>query len=366
MPAHRLDVAADIVFGARGNAPPCQAGGWSVPEEGFTWAIGKASRLKIPYAAGNGVLMCELRAFAARVAQAVPAQRVAIVANGIACGGDTLTADTILAIPLTGIAEGQAGTVDLILHHPDAVVPADHGVSADRRALALAVRGLRLIWTPREAPFAPRHRPALRVPHPDVLGEVVRGCTGLAPGDLVGRFESLGHDCEFGLFPRMVGAEPLGLLRFGGIAPENLLAGLKCAFDGIDDPAQIALLRENNAGQEQYVVRSERYGMAFHSFIPTAGVTEAAMRTSMAAHLRFLRRKFAETLLPARACSCCITPPAHRRRRSGLILPRCAVGAPMRCCSSPLIRRRPAAWTTPAVSCCTAISTDGWPTPRCI
>ena len=47
--------------------------------------------------------------------------------------------------------------------------------------------------------------------------------TVLSDIDLVTQFESLGDSCERGLVQHRVGAEPLGLLRFGGIALVDLV-----------------------------------------------------------------------------------------------------------------------------------------------
>ena len=40
--------------------------------------------------------------------------------------------------------------------------------------------------------------------------------TSWSDHDLVLDFESVGDNCELGIFQRRVGAEPLGLLRFAG------------------------------------------------------------------------------------------------------------------------------------------------------
>ena len=52
------------------------------------------------------------------------------------------------------------------------------------------------------------------------------------------RFESLGDNCEFGLFQRMCNAEPLGLFRFaGGYLPE-IIRGLNSGFSGLWGPGE--------------------------------------------------------------------------------------------------------------------------------
>ena len=56
---------------------------------------------------------------------------------------------------------------------------------------------------------------------------------------LILNFESLGGTklgCEFGLFQREYGAEPLGLLRWTDITPEALARALSDKFEGVGDP----------------------------------------------------------------------------------------------------------------------------------
>ena len=61
----------------------------------------------------------------------------------------------------------------------------------------------------------------------------------LAIRDLVTQFESLGgagHGCEFGVFQRHFGAEPLGLLRWAEVQPDALVALLNSEFAGVGLP----------------------------------------------------------------------------------------------------------------------------------
>ncbi len=288
--------AAYVRFGVAGDAAALQIDGWSVPEDGFTWSLGEGSRIRIPYRAGQGTLWLELTVTPMRAVPAVPHQVLTVVVDGTQCGTETVGMACTLAFPLRGIAGGSSGEIELCLMHPGAAVPADCTESDDQRRLGVAVHEILLHWHPAEPDFTPRFRSALPVPHPDMLFENVRGCTGLDPAALMFQFESIGHNCEFGLVQRILKAEPLGLLRFGGIPPADLLRGLDCGFDGIDDPAQIAFDTEVNEGRDEYVVRADRYAMRFHSFVSVADTPHAEMLHKMAVHLSFLRRMFEEKL----------------------------------------------------------------------
>jgi hypothetical protein len=288
-------LAAHLLFGAAGNAGPCQISGWSTPEDGFTWCTGETSQLNIPYRPGSGTLTLELMLMPLRISPTTPSQRLTILINDASCASETIATACSLAYPLRAVPPG-AGQLAMTLHHPDAASPADLFGGNDHRRLAIALFEIRLYWQPAEPAITPRYRPPLCVPQPGSLPEAVRGCTALSPADLMFRFESIGNNCEFGLVQRRLNAEPVGLLRFAGIWPEHLLQGLRTGFEGIDDPAQIYLETEQNAGREEYVVCCQSYGVRFHSFMPVSETPPDAMRQKMAAHLKFLRRKFLEQL----------------------------------------------------------------------
>ncbi len=305
----RLDdsaLAALIRFGAGGNAEAVQVHGWSMPEDGFAWAVGASSGLRIPYRAGRtagrrGALALELKIMPLHAPRTIPAQRLTVVANGVAFATETIDTACSVAFPVPGIAPDADGVLALTLLHPDGAAPADLGQSDDRRCLTVAVFEIRLYWQAAEDVFVPRFRPAVPIPRPALLADAVRGCTGLPPADMALCFESIGNNCEFGLLQRRLKAEPLGLLRFGGIWPDALLRGLRDRFVGIDAPEQLTFTTEMNDGREEYVVRCERYGMQFHSYVATEAVPPDLMRRKMATHLAFLRRKFVEQLEGGRA-----------------------------------------------------------------
>jgi hypothetical protein len=103
-----------------------------------------------------------------------------------------------------------------------------------------------------------------------------------------------GFGCEFGFFQRHVGVEPLGLLRWAGIAPEDLIRGLDSDFSGIDDPAHLNLVERQGPDwaflQTSYKIRFDHSGLNRHE-VPIA---EAKERICL--NLRWLRKKFLEDL----------------------------------------------------------------------
>jgi hypothetical protein len=76
--------------------------------------------------------------------------------------------------------------------------------------------------------------------------------------DLVGQFESLGDNCEFGFVQRHHGIEPGGLLRWAASTLDGLLVALDRRFAGIFDFADLVPHTVN-------MVRDEKYAIAFHT-----------------------------------------------------------------------------------------------------
>ena len=88
-----------------------------------------------------------------------------------------------------------------------------------------------------------RHRPSNHQPSvPNCLGRLMPAPAALPPGvatalpDLFLQFESMGHNCEFGLVQRHFGAEPLGLLRWNAISVEDVILGIEQQFEGVGNP----------------------------------------------------------------------------------------------------------------------------------
>src|SRR5271157_2790486 len=90
----------------------------------------------------------------------------------------------------------------------------------------------------------------------------------LTNSELAALFESLGggslnangwaFGCEFGFWQRSLGVEPLGLLRWASIAPNDLLRGLDSGFAGVDDIADIEA-REHTGSD--WGITQRKYGM---------------------------------------------------------------------------------------------------------
>jgi tetratricopeptide (TPR) repeat protein len=115
-------------------------------------------------------------------------------------------------------------------------------------------------------------------------------------GGIFSRFESLGglgQGCEFGLVQRLAGIEPLGLLRWARMRPENLTAALEAGFDGVGTPEQTELAFYDGVTPDdpEYTVRDLKYGMDMHTFTKRSDIAFDKMYKSTCRRLGFLKTK---------------------------------------------------------------------------
>jgi hypothetical protein len=304
--------AQELVFGAAGNAGANQIDGWSHAEDGFAWSIGARSRTRLR-APGQGALVLEISVNPLLFPPRLTRQRVRILVDDIPVLEEIVDGATVLAVTLS---EHVTDEMIVTLCHPDAAVPVQLGMNEDSRRLGLMVQRMRLFRVARAAPFLPRTL-APFVPEEGLgAAEAFHQRAGLPLLDLLSRFESLGYNCEFGLMQRIFGAEPLGLLRFGGLKPANLLAGLATGFAGINDAAGMEVMTGMIDGREEYLVRDGRYAVELHTNQFGGDVTAEELIAKMVPYLTFLQRLFAETLREANRIFVLHHPAIHNSARA--------------------------------------------------
>jgi hypothetical protein len=105
------------------------------------------------------------------------------------------------------------------------------------------------------------------------------------------RFQSLGQNCEFGLFQRQCGAEPLGILRFASIEVSKLIEGLELGFADVgSDDLQLA-----KDSKKEWHGRHKRYGLNYHTFNFDEEMPPNFLQKERA-RLDYLARQFREQL----------------------------------------------------------------------
>jgi hypothetical protein len=295
-----IEVLQRFSFGTLGNAHPSIGDGWSVPEAGFTWTDGPQSRLRLPYQPGPGALMLEITVNPMLIPPVLMSQRLGLSVNGVKVGTEAVGQECSLGFDIPSSAYVSAETLEILLECPDAVLPAALGSSStDPRRLGFAVREIMLFRTPARHPFEPRFRPPL----PKLPGgpeEAVRGLTGLSLPDLAQCFESLGHNCEFGLAQRGMGQEGLGLLRYAGISLQKLVEGLDHGFEGIDAPNNLMTYLGDGKPVGEIIVRDKLYRMSIHSEQTEITSSRSEVLRTFYISLGFRRRMLLEDLASGR------------------------------------------------------------------
>ncbi len=232
----------------------------------------------------------------------IASQRLIVSIDDLVVGVCDLSRPTLLGyrIPAT-VARGPERLV-VTLRHPNAVRPVDVGASADGRDIAFALSQAKLCRVEDAGEMRRRRLPAGLMlgagPEPDAAGGLTGWATdrtGLTLHDLAFRFESLGENCEFGLFQRRCDAEPLGLLRFSSTFMRNLIRGVESGFADIGANEDIEPRLEGEARKE-FMIHERKYGLVYHSFVFEGERSVWLMREQEAARLKFLRRKFIEEL----------------------------------------------------------------------
>ena len=102
-------------------------------------------------------------------------------------------------------------------------------------------------------------------------------------------FESIGHNCEFGLVQRRFGAEPLGLLRFNTVLYGDLVSAVVNGFARMGDPEVTELITTGNG---EYFVQDRRWGLGMHTFIFREQETADTLYPRLCRRVAFLRDKF--------------------------------------------------------------------------
>ena len=124
-------------------------------------------------------------------------------------------------------------------------------------------------------------------------------------GDILGRFQSLGDNCEFGLVQRWAGAEPSDLLRFASFhAPvEDRLRltteALAAGFEGLGNPASVVCELRDEYRPRQYAVWETGWNLLYHPERTENEISAAALHAQQVRILPFRRRKLLDDLKAA-------------------------------------------------------------------
>jgi hypothetical protein len=302
-----LECDLTISFASAANSLAYLGGGWARSEPEFTWTIGSESHLLFPplKPADEYVLTLDVIPFIHP--PEAPAQRLIVSISDTVVGSCNLSRPTLLGYRIRAAVARQSERMVVTLQHPDAVRPKDFGDSDDDRYLAFAVSEAKLYRVLNLSQLRRRYLPAGLMlgsaPERDAVGDLPIGDwadwatarTGLTIPELAFKFESVGENCEFGLFQRRCDAEPLGLLRFSSTFMRNLIRGVESAFADLGEQEDIEPRLEGGPRRE-FMIHEQKYGLVYHTFVYEGERSLWLMREQEAARLKFLRRKFIEEL----------------------------------------------------------------------
>jgi len=118
----------------------------------------------------------------------------------------------------------------------------------------------------------------------------------MTDAEMIGHFQSLGDNCEFGFVTRSLGSERLQLLQWSSIKPGQLLEMLLRKFEGYADPDKMSIDLGGPPERLEFLVRDHAYGSVGHTWIFQDTERAEGFEQAHIQRLRFLRNKFFEDL----------------------------------------------------------------------
>ncbi len=265
-----FQIEFERIFGRDADPAPPYRGGWSTPEDQFTWSASGQAELVFPKPEFAAAYVVEIWVHPCIHPELHPRQSITVRVNGTAIGNARASGHSVLAFMFPGNLVSDE--LRLLFDFPDAIRPTEFGRD-DGRLLGFGFSKIRLY----------RHE---NIPAPPILPP--------SDGDVLGSFESLGDNCEFGLLQRASGLEPLGLLRWSGQPLRFLVKALDERFGAFDDPASLVV--EAQAMPLGYSAFVAPYHMYYHTFINPNEVSLDVAHAQQFKRQKFLRRKLLEDI----------------------------------------------------------------------
>ncbi len=303
-----MSISCDLTikFGTAGNSLAYLGGGWARSEPDFTWSVGAESHLMLPRleAADEYILTIDVVPFVH--APELPNQRLFVSVNDAVVGSSNLSRPTLLGYRIPFSIVSSSERLLITLQHPDAARPKDFEDNGDDRDLSFSVFEVKLYRVkyndatqgdklPAGLMLGPANERVLGARGRVDVADWATTRTGMSIPQIALKFESLGENCEFGLFQRRCDSEPLGLLRFSSTFLRNLIRGIDNSFEGLGAAEDIDPRLEGGPRKE-YMIHEKKFGLVYHTFVYEGQRSIWLMREQEAARLKFLLRKFIEEL----------------------------------------------------------------------
>jgi hypothetical protein len=137
----------ELTFGVEGNASVHLGSGWSEPEVGYQWTVGKRSvaTLAVPGEAEQYWLEMEVKPYLKP--PLLPRQRLDVVAGGqLVHSIPNLAVGEVGCVVPGGLVAGKS-KIEIVFNHPDAASPMLIAGQPDDRRLGISFRRLALLCT---------------------------------------------------------------------------------------------------------------------------------------------------------------------------------------------------------------------------
>jgi hypothetical protein len=134
----------EVVFGSAGNAVAAQVEGWSAPEAGFTWSIGRRSVLMLENPGHAEAYWLEMDVSPYVSPPRLPRQRLDVVVRGVSVGRFDPVPRGVVTCSIPGPLVAGPGGVEIVFDHPHAAIPKLVTGDDDDRQLAIAFRRVSL------------------------------------------------------------------------------------------------------------------------------------------------------------------------------------------------------------------------------
>ncbi len=117
--------------------------------------------------------------------------------------------------------------------------------------------------------------------------------TPIAPGDIMGNFESLGDNCEFGLAQRYSNIEPLGLFRFSASSTDNMIAVLARRLSDYGEEGDLEIFLDGGC----FDCRSRRYrDFTYHTEVRSSVSTAEKLLPRELKKVAYLKKRLVADL----------------------------------------------------------------------
>ncbi len=290
------ELLVELLFGHSGRSSSYAGEGWGPVEPTHRWTVGQESRIRLPVAEPGPDCILVIDAVPWCDETFLKTQTVMLAINGRLMATVRFSDHRTFAFAFPS-GPYEPGDVWLSFSHLNALTPRPAaGLDHYGYGLGLLLTRLRVFRLQQTCDVLTR--PRLAGDLDGSLQDSVLATTGLQPPELATRFESIGHNCEFGLVQRGFGAEPLGLLRFASTMTHALVEGVMQRFEGVGDPATTRIYA-SDPPEPEFKVQDELYYLWYSTGKLTSEGNAEVLHHEQCRRLSFLQRKFAEDLTEA-------------------------------------------------------------------